>query len=187
MNRFDHPFVPRRVVTGTVDGASTFLSDGPAENTYRYASVPGMTASVLYATASPATLPVGGDEIAPITRPTLPKPGETVVMIVTFPPDTVYFSPDFDPVRSAREQHDFYPEFAASFDPDAPGVHQTASVDYDIVLDGEIWLELDSGTRRLSAGDVVIQGGARHAWRNAGDTTATMCFVLIGAEPARAD
>jgi len=60
-------------------------------------------------------------------------------------------------------------------------MHTTPTVDYGIVLQGEIVLELDAGHRtRLSAGDVVIQNGTRHAWRNLGDRAATVAFVLIG-------
>ena len=184
MSHFEHPFVPRRLVTGVEDGRSVFISDEVVGNTHHYQTVPGMTASVLYATAVSPKLPVGSAEATPIHRPVLPRAGETVLMIVTFPPDSVYFSGDFDPQASAMEQNDFYPEFAASFDPEVPGVHQTASIDYDIVLDGEIWLEVGDETRHLTAGNVVIQGGARHAWRNTGDRIATMCFVLVGAEPA---
>ncbi|CAM5299683.1 hypothetical protein SPURM210S_04146 [Streptomyces purpurascens] len=63
------------------------------------------------------------------------------------------------------------------------GMHATTTVDYGIVLTGEIVLELDDGHRTpLSAGDIVIQNGTRHAWRNRSGRAATMVFVLIGAE-----
>jgi quercetin dioxygenase-like cupin family protein len=62
-------------------------------------------------------------------------------------------------------------------------MHATATVDYGIVLTGEIVLELDDGhCTPLSAGDIVIQNGTRHAWRNRSGLAATMAFVLIGAE-----
>ncbi|WP_205855964.1 cupin domain-containing protein, partial [Phytoactinopolyspora endophytica] len=82
---------------------------------------------------------------------------------------------------AGAEQVDFAPDFASHFEPDAPGVHTTDSVDYDIVLDGEIWLELDDETVHLRQGDVVVQNGTRHAWRNQGDRPASLAFVLIGA------
>lgn len=174
---------PRRVVTGVRNGMNVFIDDGPAGNIHHYATIPGMAASILYQTAPTPSLPPADDAARPITEPVLPAPGETVLMIVTFPPDAVMASSDFDPHAAAAEQSAFYPQFAASFDPTAPGFHRTESVDYDIVLDGEIWLELDNETRHLAAGDVVVQGGTRHAWRNNGDRAATMCFVLIGAQP----
>lgn len=184
MSSSSTPAAPRRVVTGIRDGKGVFLDDGPATNIHHYATIPGMAASILYQTATTPDLPAADDAAHPITKPVLPAPGETVLMIVTFPPDAVMASPDFDPHAAATEQTDFYPQFAASFDPDAPGFHRTNSVDYDIVLEGELWLELDDETRHLTAGDVVVQHGTRHAWRNNGDRAATMCFVLIGAQQA---
>jgi quercetin dioxygenase-like cupin family protein len=55
-------------------------------------------------------------------------------------------------------------------------------VDYAIVLEGDVWLELDDGEEiHLKPHDVVVQNGTRHAWRNKGATPAKMAFVLIGA------
>lgn len=178
---FDAPFVPRRVVTGVRDGRAVVLSDGPAPNAHRYASIPGMMTSVIYRTAAVPELPLGDDETAPVRGPLVPQPGETTLLIVTFPPDSVFFAEDFDGPASGQEQYDFAPDFAQTFEPENPGKHRTDSIDYDIVLDGEIWLELDDETTHLTRGDVVVQGGARHAWRNRGQRPATMCFVLVGA------
>ena len=64
-------------------------------------------------------------------------------------------------------------------------MHTTPTVDYGVVLDGEVWLELDDGkTVHLKEHDVVVQNGTRHAWRNKGTKPATMAFVLIGANSA---
>ncbi|MEU6548978.1 cupin domain-containing protein [Streptomyces sp. NPDC046915] len=61
-------------------------------------------------------------------------------------------------------------------------MHTTPTVDYGIVIEGEIVLELDGGRLTpLTAGDIVIQNGTRHAWRNHSDRPATMAFVLVGA------
>ena len=181
MNRFAAPRVPRRVITALDDGKSVFVSDGPVPNAHHYSAIPGMMTSVVYATAAPPDLPQGREETAPPGLNIPPAPGETRLMIVTFPPDSSMAGPDFDPAAADAEQRDVIPGLAERFELEAPGMHQTDTVDYDIVLDGEIWLELDDGvTRNLQAGDVVIQCATRHAWRNKGDRTATMCFVLIG-------
>ncbi len=67
-------------------------------------------------------------------------------------------------------------------------MHRTSSVDYGMVLEGEIDLELDSGeVKHLSAGDVVVQRGTNHAWVNRSDRWARMAFVLIEAAPVRID
>jgi quercetin dioxygenase-like cupin family protein len=63
-------------------------------------------------------------------------------------------------------------------------MHKTNSVDYGIVLWGEIEMRLDSGeATRLKLGDIVVQRGTNHAWANVGTTPARMAFVLIDALP----
>jgi mannose-6-phosphate isomerase-like protein (cupin superfamily) len=179
----ERPRVPRRVVTGVRNGKAVVVTDGPTPNAHVYESIPGMMTSVLYATAASASYPAIDDETAPPRGRLVPAPGETTLVIVTFPPDSVFGSPDFDPAAAGAEQYDFAPDFAERFELDNPGKHRTERIDYDIVLDGEIWLELDDETTHLSAGDVVVQCGTRHAWRNHGDRPATMCFVLVGVAP----
>jgi quercetin dioxygenase-like cupin family protein len=67
-------------------------------------------------------------------------------------------------------------------EPDNPGMHFTDTVDYVIVLDGEVWLEVDGGKDvLLKKHDVVIQNGTRHAWRNKSDRNVTIAAVLVGA------
>ena len=74
------------------------------------------------------------------------------------------------------------PGLAECFESDNPGMHTTDTIDYGIVLDGEIWLELDDGqTQHLRKLDVVVQNGTRHAWRNRSGRVTLMAFVLIGA------
>nr|WP_272917510.1 cupin domain-containing protein [Nocardioides flavescens] len=61
-------------------------------------------------------------------------------------------------------------------------VHRTASVDYGIVLEGEITLVLDDSEVTARAGDVVVQRGTDHAWANRGDVVARVVFVLVDGE-----
>ena len=61
-------------------------------------------------------------------------------------------------------------------------MHRTASVDYGIVLEGEITLVLDDSEVTLRAGDIVVQRGTDHAWANRGDSVARVCFVLVDGE-----
>jgi quercetin dioxygenase-like cupin family protein len=63
-------------------------------------------------------------------------------------------------------------------------MHRTHSVDYGIVLDGEIDMEVDDGeTVHLKQGDVVVQRGTVHAWINRSDKPCKMAWILIAAEP----
>jgi quercetin dioxygenase-like cupin family protein len=67
-----------------------------------------------------------------------------------------------------------------------PGVserwHRTDSLDYGIVLSGELWMQLDAGDVHLQAGDVVIQRGTIHNWENRGTEPCVVAFILIATE-----
>ena len=66
----------------------------------------------------------------------------------------------------------------------APGVmHRTETVDYCIILAGEIDMDMDDSTVHLKAGDVVIQRGTNHSWVNRGKEPARIAFVLVDAKP----
>ncbi|MGO7897236.1 cupin domain-containing protein [Rhizobium ruizarguesonis] len=181
MSREAEICVPRRVVTGLKDGKSVFVSDGPPPNAHIYTSVPGHMTSVLYATASKPRLPQDHAEQAPPHIRIPPEPGETKLMVVVFPPDSVFATVDHQAAFEEQALH--IPGLIQAFEAEAPGMHTTKSVDYDIVLDGEVWLELDDGAETLlKQGDIVVQCGTRHAWRNRSDKPATLCFILIGVE-----
>ena len=60
-----------------------------------------------------------------------------------------------------------------------PGMHRTRSVDYAIILEGEIWSVMDKDETLMRAGDVLIQRGTNHAWANRSDKTARIAFVLL--------
>ncbi len=173
----------RRVVTGNKNGRSVVVSDGPVPNTHDFVAVPGFRTSLVWATPAVLTLPHDGvDPVATVTN-LLPAPHGSSLIIVNFPPDSVMLRGDFDPDAAGREYAAYLPGLAESFDPDGSGMHTTQTVDYDIILAGELWLELDDGEiRHLKAGDVVIQNGTRHAWRNRSQQIATMAAVLIGAK-----
>jgi quercetin dioxygenase-like cupin family protein len=170
----------RRVVTGLSEsGKAVIVSDGEPPISRRRVHVPGFADALVWRTAVPAR---------PSTEPSeepqswLPGPGETIAMTVTFSSDRVYTDAGFDPVAAREEQLRAVPGLAELFEADKPGMHTTPTVDYAVVLDGELVLDLDAGkTTRLRPGDVVVQNGTRHAWRNPGSTPATIFVVLIGA------
>ena len=174
--------VPRRVVTGLRNGKSVIVSDAPVPNSHVHVATPGQMSAVVWATAPLAQLSDAGTEAAPPGLRVTPMLGETRLLIVTFPPDAVMADPRFDPAAAGAEYGQHLPGLAELFEPEHPGMHTTESIDYDIVLDGEIWLELDDGVQtRLTSGDVAVQCGTRHAWRNKSSRAATMAFVLVGA------
>ena len=64
----------------------------------------------------------------------------------------------------------------------ASAMHRTRTVDYGIVLQGEVYLVLEDSETRLQAGDVVVQRGTNHAWDNRSDGPARMVFILLDAD-----
>ncbi|MEU1183182.1 cupin domain-containing protein [Streptomyces sp. NPDC005820] len=173
----------RRVVTGhDVDGRSVVVSDGPVPRSREFTSLPGWISRLPWATEPGAPVSRTGEDPTPKVTHVLPAPGGTRFIVLTFPPESAMADPAFDPVAFDAEQRADSPGIAELIGPD--GMHTTPTVDYGIVLQGEIVLELDDGNcTPLAAGDIVIQNGTRHAWRNRSGRPVTMAFVLIGTEP----
>lgn len=97
-------------------------------------------------------------------------------------PGSVFADPSFDAEAAQEEALVRLRGLADHFEKGDPGMHKTNTVDYAVVYDGEMWLELDDGeTLHLKRGDVVVQNGTRHAWRNKGNKPVTMLFFLNGA------
>ncbi len=152
--------VPRRVVTGhTPDGVSVVLSDGPVPVS-RVLPEDGVAFHEIWSTeGAPARLyAVEPDEPTARTLAVPPPPCGTKIRINEFAPGHL----DERGLQSP--------------------VHRTASVDYGIVLEGEITLVLDDSEVTLRAGDVVVQRGTDHAWANRGDSVAKVVFVLVDGE-----
>lgn len=175
--------IRRVVLSNGADGKSVVQSDGLAPRADAYASVAGFSSALLWATAAG---PAVGSSVPAVDTSLevkfVPGPGETRLMFVTFPPDAVMMRSDFDPAAFGAEFAQKAPGLAERFEIDHPGMHTTDSIDYDVVLDGEITIELDGGKEvLLKRHDVCVQHGTRHAWRNKSDQAATLLFVLVGA------
>jgi len=174
----------RRVVTGkSTEGKSVFLSDGGPPSEMAPVHTPGFVSSPLWKLAGGPDL-----RVALVVDPV--KAGGTMIMpaggsafwVITFPPDSVMMSPDWDPAVAGPELAEASPGIAERMEPDHPGMHQTPTVDYVTVVAGTITLELDDGASvDLKAGDTVVQQGTRHAWRNRTSAPATISAVLLGA------
>lgn len=175
--------IVRRVVTGHASGRSVVVADGNSARCHDFVHLPGMSSGLLWATATPAGVPHDGKDAISAATTFIPEIGGTRLAFVTFPPDSVSSQPGFDGAAAGAEYMEQVPDFAVKFEPDNPGMHTTDTVDYGIVLEGEVWLELDDGKQvHLKAHDVVIQNGTRHAWRNKSERPVKMAFVLIGAK-----
>jgi mannose-6-phosphate isomerase-like protein (cupin superfamily) len=169
----------RRVVTGHENGKSIIQSDERLE-AYRFKAVPGFEHTLLWENRG---VPDLSQEQKPGRYPQwlIPGPGGSRLHVVAYPPAGASQA-RFDPAAAAKEYAERLPGLSDSFEREDPGMHRTNTVDYAVVLEGEIGLELDDGTVHLIRGDSVIQNGTRHAWRNKGQENATMLFVILGAK-----
>jgi hypothetical protein len=160
----------RRVVTGHTDaGVATFVADEMVALT-PFGEMNNASAG-LWHRHDVASFPDDGSLPADEAG-TLPPPGGTHLLVSVLAPG------GGDEMNSAMQQG--FPLYA---DPDDPGMHRTPSLDYIIVLEGSVGLELDNGAETLlGPGDVVVQNGTRHRWHNRGDTFARLVFVMIGGE-----
>jgi hypothetical protein len=179
--RSKQPSTYRRIVTANLDGKSTLQSDEQLQ-AYQFNSVPNYEHTLVWVNA---TTPDLREEQRFDRYPdsVVPGPGGTSLHFVTFPPSSVFADSSFDGEAAHREALTRLRGLADHFEKEDPAMHKTNTVDYALVYEGEIWLELDDAkTFHLRHGDVVVQNGTRHAWRNKGTTPATMLFFLNGAK-----
>ncbi len=174
------PTTYRRIVTGSVKCKAVVQSDEPLL-AYEFKTVPGYEHTLIW--VNPAIPDLSTEQrIDRCPDSVVPGPGGTSLHFVTFPPGSVFADPSFDGEAAQEEALVRLRGLADHFEKEAPGIHKTNAVDYADVYDGEVWLELDDGeTLHLNRGDVVVQNGTRHAWRNKGTKPATMLFFLNGA------
>jgi hypothetical protein len=170
----------RRVVTGhDGQGRSVFLTDGLAPNIKEMESMPGVALTDLWETATAPANNEGNEDAAARPVKLEPTKSGTILRIVEFPPDSRW--------RGHADAGRAFDSISAGHAPDHtsddPMRHKTSTVDYIIVLKGEIYALMDEGEVRLTAGDVLIQRGTNHAWSNRSDQRATVAFVLIDADP----
>jgi mannose-6-phosphate isomerase-like protein (cupin superfamily) len=172
----------RRVVTGR-DGAgkSVFVSDEQVEP-LRLALMPGLEFVRLWGGDETPVMPTDG---APPAAPTFfPPAGGYRFAFVTIPPEQSGTLPDdLDVEQAVADVNEKLPGMMDHMEPDNPGMHTTDTVDLDLMLSGDMYLELDDGAEvHLRPGDCVIQNGTRHAWHNRGSEPCTMLSILVGAE-----
>jgi mannose-6-phosphate isomerase-like protein (cupin superfamily) len=171
----------RRVVTANSGGKSVVSSDEELLP-YAFRTIPGYMHTLVW--KNDGTPDLSREQaMNGYPRSVVPGPGGTTLHIVTFPPSSIMASPSFDGAAAQQESLERLPGLADTFEHDGGGMHTTRTVDYSLVFEGEIWLELDDGkTVHLRRGDVVVQNGTRHAWRNKGERPVVMLFFMNGAK-----
>lgn len=141
----------------------------------------GAAATFLWLTdSSPADI---SQHAGPDAQPAgiLPPPNGTVFRVVEFAPEAD-IKTDFETRLRHIRQLGLAPEGPARDRPRDPGMHRTRTLDYAVILSGEIDMLLDDSEVHLKAGDVVIQQGTNHAWVNRGDRPCQVAFILIDAK-----
>ena len=161
----------RRVVTGHRDGKAVVLFDSAAPN-QKLRQASGLVSTLVWVTDETPTDISGSADRAAREIGVPPPPNGSILRVVDFPPE-----------RAARSRQAILAEMGVGDHGGArhPGMHRTRSVDYAIVLEGEIDMLLDEGEVHLAAGDVLVQQGTDHAWVNRGERPCRIAFVLIDA------
>jgi mannose-6-phosphate isomerase-like protein (cupin superfamily) len=164
----------RRVVTGHRNGKSVVLDDD--EIPTQIVSFAGVDYTELWETIGTPTVPFEGEDLKKQMTIEMPDAGGTRLRLVLIPPDEEILA------KAKEEGVDIVEEWR-KFNDDDWGMHTTDTVDYDVILSGELWMELDDGVEvHLKPGDCVIQNGTRHAWQNRSTENCVMLSVCIGAE-----
>ena len=169
----------RRIVTGDdAAGRSHIVEDAPATAVRTVPERPGFRAVNVWRTET-APAPIDAqDSVAAHTGILPPKGGGTILRIIDFPPEPQ------DPAELARQLHATFGGIYQDAHHDRrdathPGMHRTDTVDFAIVLEGELFAVMDEGETLMRAGDVLVQRGTNHAWANRSSRTARVVFVLI--------
>jgi len=178
---------PKRALTGRNEaGKSVFKSVDVTSKVVDIDSNPGLTFYELYMTEGVPQLT--GLEPDPMLKGTVgfPGPGGTMFRLISYPPKRPegYKPPAGVTFESGlKELSDKLPGMGDVFDRSAPGMHTSETIDYGVVVRGEMTLELDDGQKvHLRQGDCIVQNGTRHRWRNPLSEPCLMAFVSIGGK-----
>jgi mannose-6-phosphate isomerase-like protein (cupin superfamily) len=173
----------RRVVTGhDGNGKAVFASDEEVDP-LTPALMPGYEFHRLWGADQAPTFP---DDGGPTAQPSyLPPVGGYRFTLASIPPGTMSVPADLDLQAAQAELEEKLPGVLAYLEPDNPGMHTTDTIDFEVVLSGEVILELDDGVETvLRPGDTVVQNGTRHRWGNRGTEPVVLAVFMVGAHRA---
>jgi mannose-6-phosphate isomerase-like protein (cupin superfamily) len=170
----------RRIVTGhNAQGKSVIVSDAPSPHTLALIDDPPLGLTDLWVTSSSPADNAGSADTAARPAITLEPPrGGTIFRVVEFPSDQA--------IMGKLDRKKLFEALHATGAMDAegtrhPGMHKTATVDYAIVISGEIYAVMDEGETLMKAGDCLVQRGTNHAWSNRSAAPCLVAFVLVSA------
>ena len=170
-----------RVVTGhDADGKAIIASDGPLPKVVELTAIPGTLFHEVWSTTGAPT-PVDNGADPTLGTLMLPPPASgTRIRFVDIPPDTAEFlSQGASKVKDAFSQIGDEKASTVKAQSPHPLMHRTETVDYGVVIEGEVTLVLDDSEVQLKPGSVVVQRGTNHAWANRSGKPCRMLFVLV--------
>ncbi|MBA3033735.1 MAG: cupin domain-containing protein [Gammaproteobacteria bacterium] len=169
----------RRVTTGhDAQGKAIFVSD-EAVNGETLDHLPGAEYHKLWGADRPPAFP--DDGVQPQYQGYFPPLGGYRFRMFTVAPQPTASQKPIDRPALLAEMEEKFPGLGAHMEPGNPGMHTTDSIDFEYIVSGEVWLELDDGAAvHLRAGDTVVQNGTRHAWRNRGTEPCRVVVFMLG-------
>jgi hypothetical protein len=179
MNELAPPI--RRIVTGhDAQGRSCIVQDGPSPAIKLVPERPGYRVTNLWRTVDSPCVIDAPDSIVE-HQGVAPPPNGTVIRIIDIPPEAA------DPQERKRQAAATFGKLFADADHHLehqrhPGMHITESVDYAVILAGELVAILDKDETIMRTGDVLIQRGTNHAWANRSGAMARVLFVLVSGK-----
>jgi mannose-6-phosphate isomerase-like protein (cupin superfamily) len=175
----------RRVVTGhDASGKAIVVSDGPAPFVHTNAMRVGYSSTDIWRTnETPARIDANPAEPTLGTRRQLPAQRGTVIRINRIEPEAASIR-NLSPEQSRQVFADLGNASASTHGKGGrhPMMHRTETIDYALVLSGEITCVLDDSEVTLKAGDVLVQCGTNHAWSNRSNAVCEIAFVLVDGE-----
>lgn len=170
-----------RVVTGhDADGKAIVSSEGPLPMSVEIDAIPGTVFHEVWCTTSAPAF-IDNDEDPTLGALHLPPPHRgTRIRFVDIPPDSEDFlSEGSSRMRDAFSQIGDVNASTVKSNSPHPLMHRTESIDYGVVIQGELTLVLDDSEVQLCPGSVVVQRGTNHAWANRSKEICRMLFVLV--------
>jgi mannose-6-phosphate isomerase-like protein (cupin superfamily) len=171
----------KRFITGhTAEGAAIVTIDDYAPNVTELKGWPGAGVTELWVTGETPVDNTGVEDrsLRPMRHD--PTHGGTIFRVVEIPPEgaaPIDTAATFEQLGSGNRPK---PEDSQKH----PTMHKTNSIDYLVVISGEMWMVMEEGEVLLKPGDCIVQRGTNHAWKNRGDKPCLIAAVLVDAAPA---
>ena len=169
----------RRITTGhDTNGKAVIAGDSEIDGV-AISLLPGAEFHRLWGADQPPHFPDAGSQ--PEGPSYFPPLGGFRFMMFTVAPNTMSRRAAVDRVALQNEVDAKLPGLDLYMEPTNPGMHTTDTIDFEYIISGEVWLELDDGAAvHLRAGDTVVQNGTRHRWRNESTEPCRIVVFMVG-------